>query len=77
MVTKLDEIRLNVCVNKMAPFGPCAAIIKGKILFDSNCSQGGLSRRRDSRPTRYERVPSLRYMDFPEGAISFRTLCGV
>ena len=48
---------LNVCVNEIAPFGPYAAVAKGKTTFDSDGSKGGLSMRQDSGPTRYEFVP--------------------
>ena len=29
-VTNMKKMRLNVCVDEIAPFGPFAAIIKGK-----------------------------------------------
>ena len=46
-------MRLNVCVNEMALFGSYAAVVKGKIFFDSDGSKGGLPTRRDTEPTRY------------------------
>ena len=50
-------MRLNVCVNEMAPFGLFVAIFKGNAPFDSHDSTGGLSMRRDSGHIRYEYVP--------------------
>ena len=38
---------VNVCVNEMAPFGPYAAVVKGKTTFDSDGSKGVLSTRRE------------------------------
>ena len=32
-------MRLNVCVNEIALFGPCAAIVKSKTFFDSDGSK--------------------------------------
>ena len=63
----------NVCVNEMALFGPFAAFVKDKTLFDSHGEKGGLPTRRDSGPTRYDCASH----DFAEGLVSFRTLCGV
>ena len=58
---KQNNMRLNVCVHKMAWFGPFAAIVKGEITFDSSSggTKGGLSvhKTRDGQPTRYESAP--------------------
>ena len=52
-----NKMRLNVCVNGMAPFELFASITKGKTPFDSNGSKGGLPTRHVSGPARYECVP--------------------
>ena len=53
-VTNVNKMQLNVCGNEMAAFGPYGAVVKGKTTLDSNDSQGGLSTRRYSGPTKYE-----------------------
>ena len=47
-----NKIRLNICLDEMAPFGRFAAINKAKQSFDSGGSIGGLP----TRPARYECV---------------------
>ena len=56
-VTNIKNVRFDVCVNEMAPFGPQAVVTKGKATFDSNGSKGGMSTRRDSGTTKYECAP--------------------
>ena len=50
-VTKRKEMRLNVCFNEMALFGPFAALIealiKGCSTYDRGSRNGGQSTRRD------------------------------
>ena len=46
-VTKMKKMRLNVCVNEMAPLGPFAAFTKGYVTFDSGVTKGGLVCARD------------------------------
>ena len=53
-----------------------ASIIKGKTLFDSDGSKGGLPTKRNSGSTRTNMFTVDRH-DFAEGFVSFRTLCGV
>ena len=52
-------MRLNVCVSEIAPFGPYAAVAKGKTTFDSDDSKGGLSARQDSGPTDTDLFPLI------------------
>ena len=35
-VTNINKMRLNVCINEMAPFRLFASIVKGKTPFDSD-----------------------------------------
>ena len=59
----------------MVPFGPFAAIIKGKTPFDSGGSKASLPTRRDSGPPRTNILPIDR-RGFAEGFVFFRTLYG-
>ena len=68
VVTKINKIRFDVCVNEMAPFGAFSALIKGCISFSSSGRNG-------NQPTRYKCSP-LRYMGFPKISCLF-VLCVV
>ena len=46
-VTKQNKMRLNVCFNEMAPFGPFAAFIKGCSTYERDDRNGGQPTRRD------------------------------
>ena len=53
----LVKMRLNVCVNEMALFGPYAAVVKGKTLLDSDGSKEDLPTIRGNGTTSYECIP--------------------
>ena len=62
-------MRLNVCVNEIGLSGPYAAAVKGKTLFISDGSKGGLLTKPSADLT-------IDRHGFAEGFVSFRTLCG-
>ena len=69
-------MRLNVCVNEMALFGPCAAVVKSKTFFDTDGSQDVCPRDEIVDPP----GPTVLRIDrhgVAEGFMHFRTLCGV
>ena len=70
-----NKMRLDVCVNEMALFGPHAVVVKGETFFDSDGLKCGLPTRRDDGSTRCV-LPIDRH-GFAEGFEYFRTLCGV
>ena len=70
-------MRSNDCVNEMALFGPFAAFVKGKTLFDSHGEKGGVCPRDEIADPPGMAVLPIDIYDFDEGLVSFRTLCGV
>ena len=72
----LKKMRLNVCIKEMAPFGPFAAIIKGKTPFDSDAIKEVYPRDEIVDPPGTNVFPIDRD-NFAEGFVYFRTLFGV
>ena len=69
-------MQLNVHVNGMVPFGPFAAIIKGKIPLTSMAQKEVCPRDGIADPSGTNVLPTDRH-GFAEDFVSFRTLCGV
>ena len=57
-------MQFNVCVNKMAPFGPFAAFIEACITFDSSDKNGGQRTRRDDSNPQGMKVFAVERHDF-------------
>ena len=66
-------MRLNVCFNEMALFGPFVALIKGCSSYGRN---GGQPTRGDGKPARNE-VFAVERPGLREDFVSFPALCGV
>ena len=73
-ILPVTKMRLNVCFNEMALFGPFVALIKG-------CSSYG---RNGGQPTQEEvanpqgmKVFTVERPELPEDFVSFSALCGV
>ena len=70
-------MRLNLCVNEIALFGPYAAVVKGKTFFNSDGSKGEVCPRDEIADPPSTNVLFIDRHGFAEGFVSFRTLCGV
>ena len=69
-------MRANVCVNEMALFGPVAAFVKGKTFLTAMAEKEVCPRDEIADPPGTDVLPIDRH-GFPEGLVSFRTLCRV
>ena len=69
-------MRLNVCVNEIASFGPLTPIIKGKTPFDAMAQKKVCPLDEIADPLGTNVLPIDRH-SFAEGFVYSPTLCGV
>ena len=69
-------MRLNVCVNEMAPFGPFAAIVKGCITLTVVVEMDASPQDEMANPQGMKMFAFERH-GLPKDFVCFRTLCGV
>ena len=72
-ILPVTKMRLNVCFNEMALFGPFAAIIKGVAVM----AEMEVSPQKDMANPQGMKVFAVERPGLPEDLVSFPALCGV
>ena len=68
-------MRLNVCFNEMAPFGPFASFIRALVLM-TGMAEVEVSPQEEMANPQDMKVFVLERHELPEDLVSFRALCG-